>query len=319
MSLATVIDHPSGFLALSARNDRFGLPDRPGFIAYREAGKHLVAFGGVHAAAPDRAPLLDAFLALADARGRRVVAVQVRESQGDLFRSRGFTVNRFGASYGLSLAGWSLGGGRKVKLRNKVKRARAAGLRVVEVGRDLPSDAATFARLGEIGAAWLRAKKKKEIDFMIGELGGPGDPDRRIFAAADDRGDLVAYVTYVPVWGARPGWLHDLSRRLPEAPAGAMELCNATAIDTLRAEGARFLHFGFTPFLVDPDDAPGASPVVSWVIRMLGRFGSFVYPARSQVEYKTKWLPDVVEPELVAFRPLSFRAIWDLLRVTRSI
>jgi hypothetical protein len=35
-----VIDHPSGFLALSRRNRRFTLPGRRGFLAFREQGMH---------------------------------------------------------------------------------------------------------------------------------------------------------------------------------------------------------------------------------------------------------------------------------------
>lgn len=313
------IDHPSGYLALSPRNAVFALEGLPGFISYREQGRHLVAFGGVHAPEAARAPLLDAFLAEAEARGRRVLAVQVREPQAELFRSRGFTVNRFGATYGLKLAGYSFGGGRKVNLRNKVKRARALGLTVAEVGRELPADDATFAQLHAISDAWLGEKKKKELDFMIGELGGPGHPDRRVFVVRDGAGRMIAFITYVPAFGARRGWLHDLTRRLPDAPVGCMELCNAFTMERLAAEGAGWLHFGFTPFLVEAGEGPGASRLMAWVLRMLGRFGSAVYPAQRQREYKKKWIPDVVEPELVACRPLSLRAVWDLLLLTRSI
>ena len=48
-------------------------------------------------------------------------------------------------------------GRRFMKLRHKIKQARTAGLRALEVGRDIPSDAATFERLAAVSAAWLRA------------------------------------------------------------------------------------------------------------------------------------------------------------------
>ncbi|MBL8953354.1 MAG: DUF2156 domain-containing protein [Myxococcaceae bacterium] len=314
-----VIDHPSGYLALSPRNAIFSREALPGFIAYRDQGRHLVMFGGVHAPEAAREPLLDAFLAEAERRGRRALAVQVREEQGDLFRSRGFTVNRFGSTYGVELQGYSFAGGAKVNLRNKIKRARAAGLTVLEVGRELPATADTFMKLQAVSDAWLGEKKKKELDFMIGELGVPADPDRRIFVVLDSKRAFTAFITYVPAYGRRGGWLHDLTRRVPDAPVGCMELCNQVAIERLAADGAQWLHFGFTPFLVEGDEGPGASPVVAWVLRLLGRFGAALYPAQQQREYKKKWLPSVVEPELVAFRPLSLRAIWDLLVLTRSV
>ncbi len=313
------IDHPSGYLALSPRNQRFGVDGVPGFISYREQGKHLVLFGGIHAPDPLRPTLLDAFLVEAESRKRKVIAVQLREAQGDLFRSRGFTVNKFGSTYGLKLDGYTFAGTRKVNLRNKIKRARSLGLRVLEVGRELPSDEATFARLRAISGAWLKEKNKKELDFMIGELGSPGQPDRRVFAVASADEQLIGFITYVPAYGGRPGWLHDLTRRLPDAPVGCMELCNQVAMERLTSEGAQWLHFGFTPFLVDGDEGPGSSRFLSWMLRKLGQYGGAIYPAQSQREYKRKWIPDVVEPELVACRPLSVRAIVDLLLLTRSV
>jgi hypothetical protein len=70
-----------------------------------------------------------------------------------------------------------------------------------------------------------------------------------------------AFITYVPVWGERPGVLHDLTRKRPTAAVGALELCNAVALDRFIAEGMPFLHFGFTPFIVEPEAGGwGANP-----------------------------------------------------------
>ena len=113
-----------------------------------------------------------------------------------------------------------------MKLRNKIKRARSLGVRILEVGRELPRDAETFARLNKISDCWIRNKGKKELDFMIGELGAAEDQARRIFVAVQGEGSAaqwLGFITYVPVFGTQPGYLHDLTRRLPESPPGAME------------------------------------------------------------------------------------------------
>jgi lysylphosphatidylglycerol synthetase-like protein (DUF2156 family) len=320
-----VIDHPSGYLALSPRNRRFQVPEVGGFIAYREQGMHLVAFGGVHAAPADRPLLLDRFLDKARRRHRRVLAVQVREDQVTLFHERGFVVNRFGATYGVRIPGFSYAGKLRMKVRQKVKQARTAGMRVMELGREWPIDHDTVVRIERVSADWLRAKGKKELDFMVGELGRlgdatqPSDAARRVFVVTSAAGNVEGFITYVPVWGERPGYLHDLTRRTPQAPVGAMELCNAVALERFAAEGAEYLHFGFTPFVMDGDDGPAASPLLARLLRLLWEYGDRIYPARSQAAYKLKWAPDFVEPEYVAAKPLSPRAIWDLLRLTRSI
>lgn len=312
------IDHPSGHLALSARNRRFALDGTNGFIAYREQGRHFITFGGVHAEESTRGALLDEFLAFAAKNKRRVIAVQIRREQVGLHRSRGFLVNRFGSSFSLPLAGFSLAGTARMKLRNKIKRARAAGLQVLEVGRELPRDGAIFDEIARVSDAWLGAKHKPELDFMIGEIGRPEDRERRVFVARHGA-ETIGFITYVPSPGARPGWLHDLTRRRPDAPAGTMELINSVAIERFVGERAAWLHFGFTPFIVEGEAETGENRWIARVIQWLGRYGAAVYPARNQVEYKLKWRPDVVEAEYLGFAPFSLRGVYDLLRVTRSI
>lgn len=313
------IDHPSGYLALARANQRFTLPDQPGFIAYRAHGRHWIALGGVLAPAPARPALLDAFLVAAAGARRHVLVVQVRGDQVALFRTRGFVVNQLGTSFGLALQGFDLRGTAKMQLRNKISRARKAGLVALELGRDLPRDAAAYADLDAVSAAWLRGKGKPELQFMIGELGGPADEARRVFLVRDAQARPLGFITYVPAWGQRPGYLHDLTRRVPDAPPGVLELANATAIERLRAEGVPYLHFGFTPFVVDVDEPEADSRIAAWLVRLLYRHGALVYPAASQSHYKLKWGPAVIEREYLAARPLSLRGILDLLRLTRSL
>jgi len=313
------IDHPSGYLATSRRNERFEVPGEPGFIAYRTQGRHLVALGGVHAPASNRGPLLDAFLAAAEQRRKVALFVQVREDAVPLFLARGMNVNQCGASLSLDLSNYSLGGAKKMPLRKMIGRARRAGVRVLEISIDTPSNAAVFAELHAITRAWLAHKRKVELDFMIGELGGPGDPSRRIFLAVDDAGRPLGFATCVPAWGRLPGYLLDLTRCLPDAPRGTTETIIAGAVQKLMREGAAFLHLGLAPFVSSGEEYPAASRTVAWLGRMLRRHGQAVYPSESQLAYKMKWRPGIVDREFIAARPLSLRAVFDLLRLTRSV
>jgi lysylphosphatidylglycerol synthetase-like protein (DUF2156 family) len=314
-----VIDHPSGCLALSPKNERFTAAGILGFVAYREHGRHRIVLGGVHAPVAQQQELLDRFLASSETDGRRVLVVQLRALQAPLFLERGFTVNQLGTSFGLTLRGFTLDGSRKMQLRNKISRARRAGLRVVEVGRELPRDDATLAALHAVSRAWLEGKGEKELDFMVGEIGRPDEAWRRIFVTLDREDRPVGFITYVPVWGTAPGYLHDLTRRLPDASPGVMELCHARALERMAAEGVPCVHFGLTPFVVTSAELPGASRWAALAVRTLHRYGSALYPAANQAQYKLKWGPDIVEREYIAARPLSIRAVFDLLRLTRVI
>jgi lysylphosphatidylglycerol synthetase-like protein (DUF2156 family) len=174
-NLARSSDDPSGFFALSPRNQRFTVDGVAGLIAYRERGRHLIAFGGVHAPAAAQGVLLYGFLRYAQSRGRRVMFVQVRAAQTAMFVQRGFTVHQFGTSHSLELRRFSLRGSARMQLRNKLSRARKADLRVVEAGRDAPRDAATFRELRAVSGQWLRGKGK-ELDFMIARSADPMKP-----------------------------------------------------------------------------------------------------------------------------------------------
>ena len=98
-----------------------------------------------------------------------------------------------------------------------------------------------------------------------------------------------------------------------------MELCNASAIQRMIEEEVEYLHFGFTPFVAEGEEPHGASKAMAWLVKQLRRHGQSIYPAESQVQYKLKWGCDIVEPEYIAAKPLSLRAAYDLMRLTKSL
>ncbi|MEU1694994.1 bifunctional lysylphosphatidylglycerol flippase/synthetase MprF [Streptomyces hirsutus] len=311
-------DNPSAFLALNAGNAYFSDPSVKGVVAYREAGRYLMQFGGVFASEADRERLLRAFLAFARTARRKVVAVQLQRSDAELYDRCGFTVNQVGSSYALRLPDHTLRGTKFMKLRNKISKARRAGLEVTEVPYDRAAD-----ELVDIDREWLRSKGRhvKEIEFLVGELGGSVQEHRRLLLGRLE-GRAIGYISYSPVYGSRPGWLHDLSRRRATAPPGVMEAINLHALETFRDEKAEWLHFGFTPFvgLSADHEVPGASGPTTRFMRFMAERGEKVYPSASQLAYKEKWGPDLVLPEYLAFHGrASLPAVWQMLRVTKSV
>jgi lysylphosphatidylglycerol synthetase-like protein (DUF2156 family) len=318
--LARRAENPSAFLALNGGTRHFTVDGIDGVIAYRLAGRRtIVQLGGVFADPADQAPVLAAFLDFAHVQRRKVVAVQLMRHDAELYATYGFTANLFGADYARELGGFNLRGKRHMQLRNKVSRARRAGVSVIE------ADAGRLGpQLDEIDRLWLRSKGRhvKELKLMVGQRGGPAQPSRRLFAALDTAGTVLGYVSFSPVYGTRSGWLHDLSRRRPDAPPGVLELIVVTAIETFQAERVSYLHFGFTPFtsLSPEHEVPGASRVTARILQLLAKRGSMIYPAASQLAYKEKWGLDLVQPEYIAFQGgISLRRVWSLLRVTNAV
>jgi len=322
--LAQWSQHPSAYLALNQGTEAFRVPGEPGFVAYRERGGWWFQLGSVFAPPECQGELLQAFRRAARTRRKRVCALQLRPDDVALYRSAGFRLNQLGTSYALELSGFTTRGSQFVRLRNKVNRARKAGVEVVELGVDAPRTPDAWRELETVTKKWLIAKGKNArlLEFMIGEPGQPTETDRRVFVARQG-GEPVGFVSYVPSYGATPGYLHDLSRRVASAPPGVMELLNVTAIQRVRDEGAPVLHFGLTPLAglsPETDGLPGRSRLVSWSMRFLARHGDAIYPARSQARYKEKWGPGIVTPEYFAFEGrYRLSCLWRLLQLTRTV
>jgi lysylphosphatidylglycerol synthetase-like protein (DUF2156 family) len=296
----TDAENPSAFLAVNEGNEFFTVQGLPGVVVYRSTSRHLVQFGGPFAPRESYLDLLDGFRRHAGERGLPIVAVQLQERDAPLYAGNGFTVNQIGASYAVDLDGFTLGGTRFMQLRNKISRALRNGLTVAEAEYD--DQAAAMQAVDQV---WLPSKGEhaRQLEFLVGQYGGDMQKHRRLFVGLID-GELAGYISYSPVYGSRPGWMHDLSRRRPGNSPGIMEAINKAAIDTFIAEQVRWLHFGFTPFttLCDDWELPGHSRAFSWFMHLLWEHGEAVYPAATQLAYKSKWAPGLVIPEYVAFQ-----------------
>ena len=316
MDAAAFINHPSGFLACSRANRRFRQAGAAGFISYREQGRHRIAFGGVHSPPEEGVRLLRGFLEDVRGSSRRALFVQVPAHQVAMFEAHGATVNRLGSTFAVRLAGYTLKGTLKISLRNKIHRAERAGLRAAEMGRD--AQRVRRCALKSIRSATRGCAAGKNELAMVGVSNITHDRYRRTFVALDPAGSAVAFITYVPAWGERAGYLHDLSTTTG-APPGAMELINSFAMRRMQDECVGYLHFGFTPFVMTGEEPASASRIMSRLSSFLYRHGSRVYPARSQADYKRKWGSDLVVPEYVAGFPLSLSGVFALLRLTRAL
>lgn len=311
-------ENPSAFLAVNEGNEFFTSPGLAGVVVYRTTSRHLVQFGGPFAPAESYLGLLDAFGRHAASRGLPIVAVQLQEHDAPIYAANGFTVNQIGASYAVDLTGFTLGGTRFMQLRNKISRALRNGLTIGEAEYD---DYAAAMRT--VDQVWLPSKgdHARQLEFLVGQYGGAMQKHRRLFVGHID-GELVGYISYSPVYGSRPGWMHDLSRRRPGGSPGIMEAINKAAIDTFAAAGVPWLHFGFTPFTTLRDDweLPGHSRAFSWFMRLLWAHGEAVYPAATQLAYKNKWAPGLVIPEYVAFQgPVSLTGFAHIFRACGAI
>jgi lysylphosphatidylglycerol synthetase-like protein (DUF2156 family) len=202
--------------------------------------------------------------------------VQLQAPDTAEYLDAGFTINQMGASYALRLETFSLHGTAFMQLRNKIARAVRSGLEISEVPLE-----PWYQAMKELDAAWLTTKGgAKPLEFLVGQYGGRYQHMRRLFIGQNN-GRVIGYISYSPVYGSRPGWMHDLSRRQPDSPPGVMEAINKVAIDEFRGEGVEWEHFGFTPFTaLSPErQFPGYSRAFHWFMAEFWANGNQIYPA----------------------------------------
>ncbi len=322
--LSRYADHPSAFLAVNRETKQFTSPVSKGFIAYRPRGDFLYQIGNVFAPTDKQPALLDDFRAFAQEQNKRICAIQIREADIPMYQEAGFRINQLGLSYTIDLKKFTLAGTPFQKLRNKISRARRAKVEVIELKSALPDSDQYEKQMETVTSDWLKSKGpgKKLLQFMVGEYGDELDSMRRIFIGVKDE-RVVGFITYVPSYGTLPGVMHDLSRRIHDAPPGALELINSTAIQRFIDEEVPYLHFGHTPCVgiaEETDKYVGRSNAVAWVLNLIAERGHVIYPAKSQVKYKLKWNPQIISPEYVAFEEkFSLSLVWSLLRLTNAI
>ena len=296
--------NPSAFLALNDGNEFFTAEGIDGLVPYRAIGRrYWVQFAGPCAAAEDRESLWRQFMQTADTERRRVIAVQLHATEAAMAVDSGYTVNQFGTSYSIDLSDFTLQGKKFVKTRNMVTRSRREGVTIAEVGVDRPSDYGLAQELAQIDRTWLRDKgwHVRELEFLVGQRGGRFQGSRRLFVACW-QGSVVGYVSYSPVFGDRPGWLYDLTRRRPDAPPGVIEHIFFEAAQRLAADGAEWMHLGLTPFVgLDTEhDLVSSNAMLDKLVRWIGGNAAWLYPSAGQVAFKLKWRPQLVTPEYIA-------------------
>ncbi len=322
--LARYSDHPSAYLVMNEKTQHFSDPRYKGFIGFRSWGDYVFQICNCISPIDQRQALLQAFCDYFHHRGKKICVLQLQKIDISLYQRLGFRINQLGTSYTLDLMNFRLAGTRFMNLRNKIHHSIRQGVTVVEVGREIPRNGDLFNELQHITGEWLtrKGRGKKLLEFLVGELGNPQDLKRRIFVAIQQN-KIVAFVTYVPCFGAFAGVMHDLSRSSTEAAAGTMELINYTAIERFRDEHIPYLHFGLTPCVgISPstDCVTDHSKVLSRVLNLIAQYGHQIYPAKSQMQYKLKWGVQLQFPEYVAFEgTFHLGTLWALLRLTHAV
>jgi phosphatidylglycerol lysyltransferase len=275
-----------------------GPGERPWGIAYRVQGHHALVlgdpFGDPHAVSD----AVDAFLALCRRHGWRPAFYQTTRDNLETYKDAGLSAVKVGEDAQIALAGFSLAGKRYLKMRNDLRRIEKAGVVLETYGPDTLPPAACVAEMEEISHGWRKAHRATEGTFAMGGF----DPTSQLFAESryliardTNTGQMLAFTTFVPVFGAEAvrGWTLDLMRRRADALHGVMDFLIVSAATQFAAEGEDVLSLGLSPLAGDddPTEAAATSRVRRFLYTRLNRAYNFQGLHTFKSKFATHWEP----------------------------
>jgi len=264
-----------------------------GFIMYGIEGRSWIALGDPVGSAVEQEELAWGFREAAYRHGGRPVFYEVSREQLPLYVDLGLTLLKLGEEGRVKLAGFSLEGRERAKLRQPVRMCEKTGCRfailpATEVENLLP-------RLRVVSDAWLAMKRTREKGFSLGRF------DARYLSnfpmAVVWRGDEIIAFANVLAAGAGEEISIDLMRHLPDAPNGIMDYLFAQLMLWGAAQGYRWFSLGMAP--MSGFEARALAPAWQRIGAMLYRHGEHFYNFRGLRRYKEKFQPQW-EPRYLA-------------------
>lgn len=263
-------------------------------LTFAMSRRHAFAVGGVHGPHALVPGLLQAFARAArDAGVRRCLLFPIADEELAAVHAGGFDTLPVGAEAFLDPQSFAMTGRPFADLRQMLNRARKRyRLTAVEL---TAHEAAALGR-ATVGR-WVASRPlHTRMRLLIGTPCFDTPYARRYFAClAPGRDAAVAMITVTPGFGGRGGGL-DVMARAPDAPAGAMELLVAHAIEAVAASGWDTFSLGACPmYLPHPHGLKGLRR------RLLHRAFRAIYRSRllnrlfhfrNLVRFKRKFCPE---------------------------
>ncbi len=279
-----------------------GEAEGAGYIAYRTAGRFLVAFSDPVAAPEAQRGLLAAFLERAAEVDREVILYQITPSMLPVAHDFGFTFFKLGEEAIVDLARFDLKGNKARKWRHAVNAVEKSGgsFEVVE-GEVLGG---LLAELRRVSDAWLAEKHVAEKRFSIGRF----DESYLLrFPAAIVRDDAGRIAAFANILEGRPGeeMSVDLMRYTGEGEGmhDVMDYLFIRLMLIAKERGYRRFNLGMAP-LAAVGDERWARPFER-LAHFFFRHGEQWYNYQGLRRYKEKFDP-IWEPRYMAYpRP------WD--------
>lgn len=271
---------PGNTLLLNGQGDAY--------VAYRLIGPVALVLGDP-VGSPDGCPrAIDEFVDLAAINGWTPCFYGVTSCYLREYERHGLVSLPIGEDTLIDLPSLEFRGKQWQDVRTAINRARRAGISFRMISQ-VDADPAITRQLREISEAWTKDRGLPEMDFTLGRLTDPPDPEVRTAIAIDQEGRVQGFLTWLPVYASH-GWVIDLMQRREDAFRGIMEFLIAASASVFKEEHARFISLGAAP-LARPSRDGSDDSVLENALELLAGWLDTFYHFGSLYEFKRKFSP----------------------------
>lgn len=292
----------------------FFSPERGCFLAYRVSHNFALVLGDPVGPEKSVEAAVRGFRDFCEENDWAFAFYQTLPDFLDIYRRCGLKRLKIGDEAIVDLAGVSLEGRGRKRVRNKVRQMDTEGFRTGRYEAPLSDD--TLARMKEVSDDWLTIPGHRERGFSLGTFDPESLRVTPVFSVEDRQGRMLAFVNIVPAH--RPGETTvDLMRHRQDAPNGTMDYLFVKLFCDSKEHGFRRFNLGMAPMagFREHEEASPAEKAVHVFFQHL----DFVFSYRGIREYKGKFATSW-EPRYLVYRnPLELpRAAIALARLTEQ-
>lgn len=247
--------------------------------------------------------VLDQYLSYCKNYQQHPLFFEVSESALSPLQRKGFRFLKTGEEPFFDLRQFSLKGNRMANVRSSAKTAAHKGVQIRQFRPLAPGAAAMAEQLKDIDQKWLYSRGMERLRFTLGSLSldNPGD---RLYFVAEQAGEVVAFVTYAPIY-QRKGCYLDLMRRCDNAPTGTMDLLLTTSFRLLQEMGIEIVTMGMVPLVNEHYSDVPQNIYLAKLLQWLYQYGEKFYPFSSLYKFKAKFHPHWWESKYLAYQTLG--------------
>lgn len=294
-------------------------PGGEGIASVLQDGRYWHIAGGLLAPQAAKGEMIDWLGEISRTQRRTIAVYNVSETDAIRFQKAGFVVNKFGEEPILNPRDLTWSGKPYEWVRRQTNFCQRAGLTVTEV-TDLSQQQQMAETLTSIMSEDLSGRTfDKPLRLLEGEFNPELLQRRRLFVAKSAEGNVEAFLACSPIDAGR-SWAFETYRKTKTATRGVTAFLFRTAIDQLKSEGAEQISLCLVPGRnVKESNIANGDPRIARVVSLWFNRLDFVFNAKGQDHFKSRFRPRYVSRYLCVAPKNSMGSLWSFLKTTGAV